>query len=262
MKTSLNSPSPVIWTSGRTCDPVLLHVHQEVGEALVLGGVGVGAGDEHAPLRELGEGRPDLLPGDDPFVAVLDRAGLQRGEVGAGLGLGEALAPDLLGGEDRLQVALLLLVGAVGDDHRAAHRQAEDVGRAAAPPGAPPRRRRSPARSASRRGRRTPSARRSRPSRPRAACAATRGGRPSPRRGRPPARARDGSPRARCGPRRGTPARMARGVRSIGRGRLLASAARPPRPAGSASRCRARRRSTSSPGPSPCRSAPSRAAGW
>ena len=96
----------------------------------MLGGVGVGAGDEHAPLRELGEGRPDLLPGDDPFVAVLDRARLQRGEVGAGLGLGEALAPDLLGGEDRLQVALLLLVGAVGDDDRAAHRQAEDVGRA------------------------------------------------------------------------------------------------------------------------------------
>ena len=32
------------------------------------------------------------------------------GEVGAGVGLGEALAPDLLGGEDRRQVALLLLV--------------------------------------------------------------------------------------------------------------------------------------------------------
>ena len=111
-------------------DALLLHVHQEVGEALVLGGVGVGAGDEHAPLRELGQGRPDLLPGDDPFVAVLDGAGLQRGEVGARLGLREALAPDLVGVEDRLQVALLLLVGAVGDDHRAAHRQAEHVGRA------------------------------------------------------------------------------------------------------------------------------------
>ena len=37
----------------------------------------------------------------DPFVAVLDGARLQRGEVRAGLGLGEALAPDLLGAEDR-----------------------------------------------------------------------------------------------------------------------------------------------------------------
>ena len=96
----------------------------------MLGGVGVGAGDEHAPLRVLGEGRPDLLPGDHPFVAVLDRRRLQRGEVGARLGLGEPLAPDLLAGEDRLQVALLLLLGAVGDHHRPAHRQAEHVGRA------------------------------------------------------------------------------------------------------------------------------------
>ena len=94
----------------------------------MLGGVGIGAGDQHAPLRVLGEGRPDLLPADHPFVAVLDRARLQRGEVGAGLGLGEALAPDLLAGQDRLQVALLLLLGAVGDHDRAAHRQAEHVG--------------------------------------------------------------------------------------------------------------------------------------
>ena len=101
-----------------------------------------------------------FCPRDDPFVAVLDGAGLQRGEVGAGLGLGEALAPDLLGGQDRLQVALLLLIGAVGDDHRAAHRQAEHVGRAGRLLARRPRRRRSPARSSSRRGRRTPSARR------------------------------------------------------------------------------------------------------
>ena len=45
-----------------------------------------------------------------PFV--LHRACLQRREVRARLGLGEALAPDLLGGDDRGQVALLLLVGA------------------------------------------------------------------------------------------------------------------------------------------------------
>ena len=56
---------------------------------------------------------------------------LERGEVGARLGLGEALAPDLLGREDRLEVALLLLLGAVGDHHRAAHREAEHVRRRA-----------------------------------------------------------------------------------------------------------------------------------
>src|SRR5262249_35831883 len=37
-------------------------------------------------------------------------------------------APDLLRGQDRLEVALLLLVGSVGDDDRAAHREPEDVG--------------------------------------------------------------------------------------------------------------------------------------
>ena len=115
---------------GTDLDRLLLHVHEKVGEPLVLGGVGVGAGDEHAPLRELGQGRPDLLPGDHPLVAVLDRLGLQRGEIRARLGLGEPLAPDLVGGQDRLEVALLLLLGAVGDHDRAAHRQPEDVGRA------------------------------------------------------------------------------------------------------------------------------------
>ena len=59
--------------------------------------------------------------------------GLQRRQVRARLGLGEALAPDLLGGEDRRQVALLLLLGPVGDHGRAAHREAEHVGRLRAP---------------------------------------------------------------------------------------------------------------------------------
>ena len=36
-------------------DRVLLHVHQEVGEALVLGHVAVAASHEHAPLRLVGE---------------------------------------------------------------------------------------------------------------------------------------------------------------------------------------------------------------
>ena len=73
--------------------------------------------------------RPDLLAGDDPLVAVLHRARLQRGEVGAGVGLAEALAPDLLGGEDRDEVALLLLRRAPRHDRRAGEQQAEHVRR-------------------------------------------------------------------------------------------------------------------------------------
>ena len=63
-------------------------------------------------------------PDHDPAAVALHRARLQRREVGAGLGLREALAPDLLGGQDRLEVALLLLLGAVRDHDRAAHHEA------------------------------------------------------------------------------------------------------------------------------------------
>ncbi len=63
---------------------------------LCLAHLGVGARDEHAPLRVLRAAGPHLLPGHHPFLAVLDRARLQRREIRAGVGLGEALAPDLL----------------------------------------------------------------------------------------------------------------------------------------------------------------------
>ena len=71
MKSSLNSASPVIWRSGRTWTRLLLHVHEEVGQALVLGRVLVGARDEHAPLRVVRERGPDLLAGDDPLAVRL-----------------------------------------------------------------------------------------------------------------------------------------------------------------------------------------------
>ena len=37
----------------------------------MLGGVGVGARHEHAPLGLVGERGPDLLAGDDPVAVVL-----------------------------------------------------------------------------------------------------------------------------------------------------------------------------------------------
>ena len=59
--------------------------------------------------------------------------GAQAGEVGAGAGLAEQLAPDLLAAQHRPEVALLLLVGAVHHDRRPEHAlaDAEDVGRRA-----------------------------------------------------------------------------------------------------------------------------------
>jgi hypothetical protein len=110
-------------------DLVLLHVQQEVGEPLVLGGLGVGAGDQHAPLGLVGEGGPDLLAADPPAAVVPGGPRLQRRQVGPRLGLREPLAPDLLGRQDRLQETLLLLLGPVRDHDRAAHHEAEHVRR-------------------------------------------------------------------------------------------------------------------------------------
>ena len=59
------------------------------------------------------------------------------GEVRPGARLREALAPDLLGGEDVREVALLLLVRAVRDDRRPGHAEADHCRRGPAPPRAP-----------------------------------------------------------------------------------------------------------------------------
>src|SRR4051812_33033979 len=88
-------------------DVRLVHVEDEVGDPLVLGGVLVGAGEQHAPLRLVRVRRPDLLAGHLPAAVGLHGAGLERGQVRSRLWLGEALAPDLLAREDRLQKALL-----------------------------------------------------------------------------------------------------------------------------------------------------------
>ena len=70
-------------------------------DALVLRGIRVGAHQHLAVVGDLGVRGPDLLPGDDVVVAVAHRLAAQRREVGAGAGLGEALAPDLVAAQDR-----------------------------------------------------------------------------------------------------------------------------------------------------------------
>ena len=77
------------------------------------------------PVAVVRARRPDLLTVDDPLVAVAHRHRAQPAEVGAGAGLGEQLAPHLFAPQHRAQVALLLLVGAVRDQHRARHADAD-----------------------------------------------------------------------------------------------------------------------------------------
>ena len=108
-------------------DPGQLHVQQEVGDPLVPGRVGVRARQEHHPVGHVRDRGPDLLAGDHPVLAVLDRARLERRQVAAGIGLGVALAPDLLAGEHLGGIAPLLLLGPVGDDGGARHADGQDV---------------------------------------------------------------------------------------------------------------------------------------
>ena len=127
--TSLNIARPVISRSGRTSMPGLVHVDREVRDALVLGHVGVGAGDQHPEVGDVTRRRPHLLPVDDPLVAVADGARLQPGEVAAGDRLAEQLAPRLAAGHDVGDVAVDLLAGAVRGDRRRGEQETEPAGR-------------------------------------------------------------------------------------------------------------------------------------
>ena len=84
-------------------DPRGLEVDDEGGDAFVLGaaldGRRVGAEEEESPLGQMGGRDPDLLAVDHVVVAALveDGHGPQVGQVVAGVRLGEALAPVLVG---------------------------------------------------------------------------------------------------------------------------------------------------------------------
>ena len=108
-----------------------VHVDDEVRQVPVARRLGVALRDEDAEVGDVRERRPHLLAVHDVDVAAPLGARARGGEVGARVRLREALAPDLVGGEERLEVARLLLLGAVRDDRRPGHAEADhaDVGR-------------------------------------------------------------------------------------------------------------------------------------
>jgi hypothetical protein len=110
--TSLNVCPPVISMIGRISMPGRVHRADEVRDALVLGTSGSVRAIRMPNLAYWAPRRPDLLAVDHPLVAVAHRAGAEVGQVAAGAGLAEELAPDLLAREQGEQVALLLLLGA------------------------------------------------------------------------------------------------------------------------------------------------------
>ena len=102
------------------------HVDEHKRNAgLALGRLRVGAHQAENPVRVLAQRRPRLLPVDDVAVAVADRGGAQGGEVRAGFGFGEALAPPDVDAGRRRQEALLDLLRSEFGDHRADHLDVE-----------------------------------------------------------------------------------------------------------------------------------------
>ncbi len=113
---------------GAHLDAGLLHRHQEVGDAGVLGGVGVGPGQQEDVVGSARLGGPHLLAVDDPLIAV--QLGLRReaGQIGSRVGFAEPLAPGDRAVEDARDELLLLFLGPPLQKGGADQRVAEEVG--------------------------------------------------------------------------------------------------------------------------------------
>jgi hypothetical protein len=103
---------------GRHAEARRVRRHDDHRDALVLGRLGIGAAREPDVVGVGGEAREDLLPVDDPLVAVEDGARLERRQVGARVGLGVADREVDLAAQDSRQEELLLLVRPVLHDRR------------------------------------------------------------------------------------------------------------------------------------------------
>ena len=121
MKTSLNSASPVACTSGLTSTPGACMSMTNIVMPLCFtcsGSVRTSTMPKLATCASVVHTFWPLTTHSSPSrIARVDKPG----DVGARAGLAEHLAPDLFAGEQRAQVALLLLVGAVRHDRRRAH---------------------------------------------------------------------------------------------------------------------------------------------
>ena len=92
-------------------DALAGHIEQQERNAFMLL-VLVGAGQAENPVGLIGIAGPDFLAVDQIMVALIDRAGLQRGQIGTGARLGIALTPAYLSASNLRQEMFLLRFGA------------------------------------------------------------------------------------------------------------------------------------------------------
>ena len=109
-------------------DTGLAHGHEEVRDALVLGGIRIGTGQQEAVVGVVPTRGPHLLTVDHPLVTVEHGAGRQRRQIGAGVGLAETLAPAHRSVEDAWQELLLLRLGTPLQDGRTDQGVTEEIG--------------------------------------------------------------------------------------------------------------------------------------
>ena len=132
---SANSASPLRVWIGRTVTPGDFQIDQQHADAGVAWlRLGIGAHQREHPVGEVAVGGPHLVAVDDEVVAVELGASDQARKVRTGAGLGIALAPRRLAGEDRRQVLRLLLRRADLDDQRPDEVEAVRIGRGRADP--------------------------------------------------------------------------------------------------------------------------------
>ena len=124
--TSAKPSSPSRRSTPRTVTPGDCEVDEEVREAAVAFGFGVGAEEAEEVRAERAARRPRLLAREPPAAAgvVAHALALDAGEVAARVGLRPALAPRLLAGRHLGQDAVLLLLRAELEDRR---REQEDA---------------------------------------------------------------------------------------------------------------------------------------
>ena len=102
-------------------DARAVHVDEQEGDAVMLGDIGIGAYEQHAPVAELRGRVPHLLAVDHELVAVAIGAAPEAGEIAARTGLAEELAPRIVAGEQTREVLAALLVAAVAHEGRPEH---------------------------------------------------------------------------------------------------------------------------------------------
>ena len=76
-------------------------------------------GEHEEVVGDVGERDPHLLAGQDVAIALLDRDGLNAAHVAAGRRLGQAVGRDLSSLRLRHEIALLLILGAPGQERQA-----------------------------------------------------------------------------------------------------------------------------------------------